>query len=55
MEILNKEYIAFKKMILNDYPYELIIDDNELLPVFKHVYNSVCEQHSRINNKCFSS
>jgi serine O-acetyltransferase len=54
MEILNKEYIAFKKMVLNDYPYEVVINDNELFPVFKHVYNNVCDQHSKINNKFFS-
>lgn len=54
MEILNREYSAFKKMVLNDYPYEMVIDDNELFPVFTHVYNNVCEQHSRINNKFFA-
>lgn len=53
--MLDKEYIAFKKMILNDYPYEIAIDDNEIFPVFKKIHLAICEQHSRINNKFFSN
>lgn len=55
MEIVNKEYSALKKLVLNDYPYELLIDDNELFPVFEKIYYDICEQHSRINNKFFSN
>ncbi|MBP4137788.1 hypothetical protein [Flavobacterium geliluteum] len=55
MEVLDKEYTAFKKTVSNDYPYELSIDDNELFPIFKKTHNAICEQHSRINNKFFSN
>lgn len=55
MVLLNKEYKAFKKLILNDYPYEIVIVDNELFPVFKEIHNNICEQHSRIDNKFFSN
>lgn len=55
MELLNRQYKAFKKLILNDYPYELEINDNELFTVFKEIYNDVCRQHSKIENKYFSN
>lgn len=54
MESLEKTYAGFRKMVINDYPYELEIDDNELFPIFSQVYNDVLDQHSKINNKFFS-
>lgn len=54
MEVIQKEYYGFKKMILNDYPYELLLDDFEFYPIFSKIYSFVLEQHSRINNKFFS-
>jgi serine O-acetyltransferase len=50
----NIAYKAFKKMILNDYPYHLEINDLELDAIFSEVYSNVLSQHSRIKNKFFS-
>jgi len=54
MEV-EKMYVAFKKLIVNDYPYLLEIDDDTFYPVFLEVFNDVLTQHSRINNKFFSN
>ncbi|MDE5493020.1 hypothetical protein [Elizabethkingia meningoseptica] len=52
-EILRKQYKAFKKSVLNDYPYEIVINNNEMFSVFESVYNNIFAQHSKINNKYF--
>jgi serine acetyltransferase len=49
-----REYNAFKKMIINDYPYEIGIDNDFFAPIFKKIYNELLVQHSHVNNKYYS-
>lgn len=51
---LKEHYHAFKKLVLNDNPYEINIDDNEFYSVFTTVFNTICEQHSIINDRFYS-
>jgi serine acetyltransferase len=55
MEKYKNEYKAFIKMISNDYPYEIEIDDDFLSPIFDKIYNDLLIQHSHILNKFYSN
>lgn len=52
--IYMKEYEAFKKIIVTDYPYPLLCDDEYFFNIFKKVYIDVIEEHSHICNKYYS-
>jgi len=52
--MLEKNYAAFKKMVLSDSPYEIKFNDIELHPIFSKVHENVLDQHSKIRNKFFS-
>jgi serine O-acetyltransferase len=54
-ERYKKEYSAFRKMIINDYPYEVDIDDDFFAPVFEKIYNEVLTQHSHLTSKYYSN
>lgn len=42
-------------MIVNDYPYQIHINDGTFYPQFKEVFDDLIFQHSQINNKFFSN
>lgn len=54
MESLENAYKGFRKMVINDYPYEIEINDAELFSIFTLIFNNILEQHSKIKNKFFS-
>lgn len=53
-EMFKREYSAFKKMVTNDFPYEIQINDIEVYHVFQEIYTKIKIQHSKIKNKFFS-
>ena len=56
MSNLNKtNYLALKKCVLNDYPYEIEWDDKIVTPIFEEVHDSILEQHANINEKYYSN
>ena len=49
-----QEYEAFKKIIVNDYPYEKTINDEYFYSVFKKIYAEIVDEHSNIQNNYYS-
>lgn len=47
-------YNGMKKCVLNDYPFEIKWNDNDIFPIFSACYEDIIQQHSRINNSYYS-
>ena len=52
-DIIARDYMALKKMITQDYPYEIILDDN-FYYIFFQIYRKILSEHSAIQNKFYS-
>ena len=51
---MDKIYMATKKCIVSDYPYDLDWNDEVLYKLFIDTYNAIIEEHSHINNSYYS-
>lgn len=54
MHTIEENYIAVKKCVYNDFPYQLAWDDSIVYPLFEWVFVDVIRQHSCIDNKYYS-
>jgi serine O-acetyltransferase len=54
MKSAEENYLAFKKLVIQDFPYEVDWNDTILKPIFLDVHEKLKEQHSHINESYYS-
>lgn len=52
---VNNNYIALKRCILSDFPFDIEWNDEQIRPIFVDVYDKVIEEHSHIKNSYYSN
>ena len=52
--MISRDYAAFKKILVQDSPYPLDLNDTEFYRVFEQVYSDLVRQHGMIKNSYYS-
>jgi|GEM_PF-3959152 len=52
--LIKRNYAALKKILVQDGPYDLQIEDRSFFPIFEQVHTDIIEQHSCIDNLYYS-